>query len=83
LNSIYNQWCKQNNFASKLPKARKAAAENTSKKTQNTLDGHLQDLPLERVVPYSDKVFREAAVEWVVATDQVCGIADLVRNFHF
>jgi hypothetical protein len=47
------------------------------------LDGHLQNLPLEQVVPYSDKVFREAAVEWVIATDQVCGIADLVRNFHF
>jgi hypothetical protein len=25
----------------------------------------------ERVVPYSDKAFRRAAIEWLVATDQV------------
>ena len=40
---------------------------------QGTLDGHLRELPpTARVIPYSDKAFREAAVEWLIATDQVC-----------
>ena len=26
---------------------------------------------MSRVVPYSDKLFRRASVEWLVATDQV------------
>ena len=43
--------------------------------TQSTLDGHLRDVPpSERVIPYSDKAFREAAVEWLIATDQVCNL---------
>ena len=50
----------------------KKAAEDAHKTTQDTLDGHLRDLPPERVIPYSDKVFREAAVEWLIVTDQVC-----------
>jgi hypothetical protein len=25
----------------------------------------------ERVVPYSDNLFRDAAIEWLVSTDQV------------
>ena len=45
------------------------ASEDAHRMTQDTLDGHL---PSERVVPYSDKVFREAAIEWLIATDQVC-----------
>lgn len=72
---VYNRWCKLNHFASKLPNARKVAkkaAEDAHKTTQDTLDGHLRDLPPERVIPYSDKVFREAAVEWLIVTDQVC-----------
>lgn len=32
-----------------------------------TLDKHLK----EKVVPYLDRIFREAAIEWLVATDQV------------
>jgi len=39
---------------------------------QGSLDGHLQELlPTERVVPYSETAFREAAVKWLIATDQV------------
>ena len=37
---------------------------------QTTLDSHLAEQ--ETVVPYSDAVFREAALEWLIATDQVC-----------
>jgi hypothetical protein len=48
----------------------KAAAEET-----RTLDRDLREKkPSERVIPYSDKLFRQVAVEWLVATDQV-------RNF--
>ncbi|KAJ7257844.1 hypothetical protein C8J57DRAFT_1074314 [Mycena rebaudengoi] len=36
---------------------------------QQTLDPHLQEKP-EREVPYSDQLFRDAAIEWLIATDQ-------------
>jgi hypothetical protein len=56
---------------SKLPgdvKKRKEAAEEVTR----TLDRDLVEKKMsERVVPYSDKLFRRAAVEWLVATDQV------------
>jgi hypothetical protein len=39
---------------------------------QGRLDNHLQEMPRkERVIPYTDALFREAAIEWLVATDQV------------
>ena len=52
---------------------KKAAADAEQAKAklhQQTLDPHLREKP-ERVVPYSDALFREAAVEWLIATDQV------------
>jgi len=67
----YRNWAKSANFISKLPrdiKKRKAAAEEATR----TLDRDLREKKFsERVVPYSDKLFRRAAVEWLVATDQV------------
>ena len=52
-----------------LPKAAKAAKE---KQQQTLLDGHLKEIPKsEPVKPYSDSGFREAAIEWLIATDQV------------
>jgi hypothetical protein len=39
---------------------------------QGTLDDHVREVaPTERVVPYSDRLFREAAVEWLISTSQV------------
>jgi hypothetical protein len=39
---------------------------------QGQLDSHLQEVPCkECVIPYTDALFREAAIEWLVATDQV------------
>ena len=39
---------------------------------QGTLDGHLQEIPqAQHIVPYSDAAFRNAAIEWLVSTDQV------------
>ena len=73
MQAIYDTWCKKNNFKSKLPKAVKVeveAAEATLK--QSRLDGHLQEVShKERIVPYTDALFCEAAIEWLVATDQV------------
>lgn len=63
----------KNSFESKLPKDVKAQKEAANAATrseeQSSLDPHLREK--ERVIPYSDKVFREAATEWLIATDQV------------
>lgn len=37
--------------------------------TQQALTSHLTER--KRIVPYSDSLFKHAAVEWLVATDQV------------
>ena len=67
----YRNWAKSASFISKLPgdvKKRKAATEEATR----TLDHDLRKMKhSERVVPYSDKLFHQAAVEWLVATDQV------------
>jgi chaperone required for assembly of F1-ATPase len=59
----------------KLPNAvkqAKEAAEIDRDTQQSNLDGHLRKIPQqERVVPYSDKLFREVAIEWLIVTDQV------------
>ncbi|KAJ6530454.1 hypothetical protein DFH09DRAFT_934196, partial [Mycena vulgaris] len=49
-------------------KARKKAAD--KKLHQKTLNTHLREKP-EREIPCSDKLFRDVALEWLIATDQV------------
>ena len=67
----YRKWAEDANYESRLPgdiKKRKAAVEHATR----TLDRDLKEKKLkERVVPYSDKMFNRAAIEWLVATDQV------------
>ncbi|EKM49104.1 uncharacterized protein PHACADRAFT_202012 [Phanerochaete carnosa HHB-10118-sp] len=64
----------KNNSESKLRgdiNERKASLE-TIKLEQKTLDTHLQDMPKEeRVIHYSELVFKWIAVEWLAETDQV------------
>lgn len=49
-------------------KARKKKAE----RNQQAIDAHLTERKLaERVMPYSDKLFKKAAIAWLVATNQV------------
>jgi hypothetical protein len=49
-------------------KARKEKAEHA----QQTINAHLTERKLaKRVVPYSDKQFKKAAIQWLVSTDQV------------
>ncbi|KAG2085832.1 uncharacterized protein F5147DRAFT_588766, partial [Suillus discolor] len=62
----YNKWASENSFNSMLPKA--VAKASTS---QTGLDDHLHECPkAECILPYSDKLFQEAATEWLIATDQ-------------
>ncbi|KAG1888027.1 uncharacterized protein F5891DRAFT_966302 [Suillus fuscotomentosus] len=66
----YQTWAKTSKFDSMLPgdvKDRKAKAM----RAQQVINSHLTERKLaERVVPYSDKLFKTAAVEWLIATDQ-------------
>lgn len=60
----------------KLPDAVKQAKEaadiDRDMLQQSSLDGHLRKIPQqERAIPYSDKLFHEVAIEWLIATDQV------------
>ncbi|KAF7324268.1 putative AC transposase [Mycena sanguinolenta] len=61
----YRKWASDHDFESRLEadvKVRKEAAESVQKLQQQKLDSHLREKP-PRVVPYSDKLFREAALE--------------------
>ncbi|KAG1906237.1 uncharacterized protein F5891DRAFT_942271, partial [Suillus fuscotomentosus] len=65
----YRKWANQHSFKSMLPGDVKARKENAA---QQRINAHLTEHKAKRVVPYSDKLFRQAAIEWLVATDQVC-----------
>ncbi|KAH9015806.1 hypothetical protein EDB85DRAFT_1875506, partial [Lactarius pseudohatsudake] len=70
----YDKWCGLNTFESKLPKVvrmRREAAIAEDRARQQSLDPHLTtEAPRERVVPYSDDLFRDAATWWLVETHQ-------------
>lgn len=53
-------------------KARRAARlEETLRQTE--VDDHFTtQKPEDRPQPYSDKAFEEAAIQWLIETDQVC-----------
>ncbi|KAJ7602668.1 hypothetical protein FB45DRAFT_773988, partial [Roridomyces roridus] len=72
----YHDWCKKNNFESKLEedvkqrKERERAAELKQQiLQQKTLDPHLREKPA-RPAPYTDELFLDAAIEWLISTDQ-------------
>jgi hypothetical protein len=68
----YHAWCKKESFESMLADDASKRKKAVTLSRQNTLDGHLHEAPLiERVIPYSDALFRDAAIEWLVTTDQV------------
>jgi len=53
------------------------AAKREEALQQSAIDGHFpmatkNDSPEEKPTTYSDSLFREAAVQWLVETDQVC-----------
>lgn len=72
----YKTWAKSAGFISKLPDdstARKAAEnEAAAKLQQGRVDQHFPTAkPSDKVDPYSDALFRDAAVQWLIQTDQV------------
>ncbi|KAJ7208457.1 hypothetical protein C8J57DRAFT_1098997, partial [Mycena rebaudengoi] len=76
LQSQYHAWCTKTGFESRLEEdiasCRLAAVEAEDEKErlcQATLDPHLRNKP-EHVAPYTDELFRDAAIEWLIATDQ-------------
>lgn len=72
---VYREWTKQTGFVSMLPKdalarCKKSVAHGPG---QTHLDRHLQEhSPTGVVVKYTDEVFRNTAIKWLIATDQVC-----------
>ncbi|KAJ7923695.1 hypothetical protein B0H13DRAFT_1563166, partial [Mycena leptocephala] len=69
--NTYHRWAKSVDFESALPGDRKARKAAAGPEVQPTLDPHLKNIPAKEVIiPYSHELFREAAIEWLVATDQ-------------
>ncbi|EJD48238.1 hypothetical protein AURDEDRAFT_41842, partial [Auricularia subglabra TFB-10046 SS5] len=69
----YNNWCKANDYESKLDSYKSAktaaAAEALAGRSvpqQTSLDSHL----VEKPEPYSDTLLHEAIIEWLALTDQ-------------
>ena len=55
-----------------LPKDTEKRQNDAASEKQSRLDPHLRERPQkERVVQYNDDLFRDAAIEWLVSTDQV------------
>ena len=56
-----------------LPKDAEKHCNDAAADKQLCLDPHLREKPQkERVIPYDDDLFRDAAIELLVSTDQVC-----------
>ncbi|KAF8810031.1 hypothetical protein BYT27DRAFT_7034719, partial [Phlegmacium glaucopus] len=71
----YEKWAKSTGFLSMLPKdsaAQKVAeVAAVAKLHQGRVDQHFEPVkPGDKPSPYSDKIFRDAAIQWLVQTDQ-------------
>lgn len=66
----YLKWAEANGFTSMLPKdAKERINKQNATGMQSRLDGHLQPVPpKEKAIRYSDELFREAVVRWIVDT---------------
>ncbi|THH18798.1 hypothetical protein EUX98_g8896 [Antrodiella citrinella] len=79
---LYDAWAKENQFKSMLPKHTKLAKEvakaiENDRLQQTTLDGNLRPLPeREHIQKYTDRAFREAAIAWLIETDQPLSALD-------
>ena len=69
----YHKWCKKNNFLLMLPddaKEQKAAKHVTPQQTQ--VDDHFTKAwPEDKPPLYTEELFKEAAIKWLIQTDQV------------
>ncbi|KAH9962364.1 hypothetical protein BC827DRAFT_215216 [Russula dissimulans] len=68
---VYLKWATEHGFQSMLPKDAKNRHQVGKADSQQRLDRHLEEKPpKEKFVRYTDDLFREAAIEWLVSTDQ-------------
>jgi len=78
---MYLDWAEKNKFQSILPKDARRHCDTASANEQTCLDSHLKELPLkEKVLPYTDELFSNVAIEWLVTTDQVRGFDWLISQ---
>ncbi|KAH8826162.1 hypothetical protein DL96DRAFT_1805468, partial [Flagelloscypha sp. PMI_526] len=66
----YNKWAKSNDFKSMLPKARAKKKVESAKEAQTSLDAHVKSVPTSTYIKYTDAAFKDAAVSWLVETNQ-------------
>ncbi|KAF8440930.1 hypothetical protein L210DRAFT_3399785, partial [Boletus edulis BED1] len=67
----YLKWAKENDFVSMLPKDCKQCKKSAAAGQWTQLDSHLQPINAKpKLAPYSDQLFHEAAIQWLVNTDQ-------------
>ena len=71
---LYRSWCTKNKFISMLPEDTKFCKLQIKEKLQQTqVNNHFKKAqPENKPEPYSDELFKEAAIQWLVETDQVC-----------
>ncbi|PBK96078.1 hypothetical protein ARMGADRAFT_924683, partial [Armillaria gallica] len=71
--ATYQKWAEENGFTSMLPDDRKELkTAKTESKQQTCLDPHLKECEKKEVVlPYTDELFQEVSIEWLVATNQL------------
>ncbi|PCH43347.1 hypothetical protein WOLCODRAFT_86235 [Wolfiporia cocos MD-104 SS10] len=65
----YREWAAKSHFISMLPNDIKKRKDMKLSQKQTRLDPHLRERA-ECIPPYSHLAFRQAAIEWLVATDQ-------------
>ena len=75
LQGAYKKWTDKNKFKSKLlnaVKARKEAKVAQDREKQQSINPHFpKAAPSERILPYTDELFRDAAIQWLIETHQV------------
>jgi hypothetical protein len=67
---LYRKWCGSVNFESMLPGDVQARKIKATLINQTLDDKDLQVEEKNHSEPYSDKIFMQAAIEWLVVTDQ-------------
>ena len=62
-----------------LPSDSKACRAALAKSLSQTLvdDHYAVQQPRDKLIPYSDELFKEVAIQWLIATDQVIFFSSL------
>ncbi|KAJ6538627.1 hypothetical protein B0H10DRAFT_1856843, partial [Mycena sp. CBHHK59/15] len=70
----YHAWCKTNDFESKLEEDVKADNKNTRRTNSRRNSSSSKPLKPAQPAPYTDELLLDAAIKWLIATDQVSHI---------